>query len=187
MSVAEVDAQRKASGSDWTSKQDDLSKKGKGKAREQEPRGGEEVHSVKSLMKRAILLRGSRDMSAQLFTCLCRALDLPARLVFSLQPVDWRAPSAATKSSGKRKGDGEAGKGKGKGKKAEQSGPEEEDSGSESWEDGQGKLAYKVPAVRLRKTKTARRDMNRSPSPGTPSRFRQTVSNADNAAQKART
>lgn len=185
MSVAEVDAQRKASGSDWTSKQDDMSKKGKGKAREQEPRGGEEVHSVKSLMKRAILLRGSRDMSAQLFTCLCRALDLPARLVFSLQPVDWRAPSAATKSSGKRKGDGEAGKGKGK--KAEQSGVEEEDSGSESWEDGQGKLAYKVPAVRLRKTKTARRDMNRSPSPGTPSRFRQTVSNADNAAQKART
>jgi xeroderma pigmentosum group C-complementing protein len=51
---------------------------------------GEKIRSAQSLMKRALLMRGSRDMSAQLFTALCRALDIPARLVFSLQPVDWK-------------------------------------------------------------------------------------------------
>ncbi|KAL8292221.1 hypothetical protein RQP46_001687 [Phenoliferia psychrophenolica] len=91
---------------------------------------GEEVHSAKSLMKRAILMNGSSDMSAQLFTCLCRALDLPARLVFSLQPVDWRAPSAAAKSGAKRKGKGKKGS-------APQSEDESEALSTDS-EDGKG-------------------------------------------------
>ena len=51
---------------------------------------GERVRSEKSLMKHALMMRGSPDMSAQLFTSLCRALGLPARLVVSLQPALWR-------------------------------------------------------------------------------------------------
>lgn len=72
--------------------------KGKGKAKATKPQdpfealleSGEPVHSCKSLSKRAVLRRGSRDMSAQLFCALLRAMDVPARLVFSLQPVTWR-------------------------------------------------------------------------------------------------
>lgn len=60
---------------------------------------GEPIHGVKSLMKRAVLLKGSRDMSAQLFTSLLRALNIPARLVFSLQPVTWRGAGAGGKSA----------------------------------------------------------------------------------------
>ncbi|KAI6044876.1 hypothetical protein EDC04DRAFT_3137624 [Pisolithus marmoratus] len=50
----------------------------------------ERVRSVNSLMKHALMQRGSRDTGAQLFTALCRALDIPARLVVSLQSVPWR-------------------------------------------------------------------------------------------------
>lgn len=53
--------------------------------------GTERVRSVNSLMKRALMQSGSRDTSAQLFTALCRALDIPARLVVSLQSVPWRS------------------------------------------------------------------------------------------------
>ncbi|OAV99968.1 hypothetical protein PTTG_01427 [Puccinia triticina 1-1 BBBD Race 1] len=60
---------------------------------------GEPIHGVKSLMKRALLMKGSRDMSAQLFTSCLRALDIPARLVFSLQPVTWRGAGAGGKSA----------------------------------------------------------------------------------------
>jgi xeroderma pigmentosum group C-complementing protein len=80
---------------DDTSKSADRKGKGKAKATETQPVAnvaprGERIRSAQSLMKRALLMRGSRDMSAQLFTALCRALDIPARLVFSLQPVDWK-------------------------------------------------------------------------------------------------
>lgn len=83
--------------------------KGKGKAKAQGIEAedpfetllemGEPVHGSKSLMKRAVLMRGSRDMSAQLFTSLLRALQLPARLVFSLQPVTWRGAGAGGRST----------------------------------------------------------------------------------------
>lgn len=52
---------------------------------------GEVIRSVKSLQKHALLRYGSRDVSAQLFTALCRALGLPARHVVSIQSVPWKA------------------------------------------------------------------------------------------------
>jgi xeroderma pigmentosum group C-complementing protein len=86
----------------------------------------EVIRNAQSLMKRAVQLKGSKDMAAQLFTALCRAIGIPARLVFSLQPVDWRATAAATEPSsvpkGRKRKRGEAepssanSKGKGKGK-----------------------------------------------------------------------
>ena len=48
------------------------------------------IRSPKSLMKHALARGGSRDVSAQLFTALCRALGIPARLVVSLQSVPWQ-------------------------------------------------------------------------------------------------
>lgn len=54
-------------------------------------------------------MKGSKDFSVLLFTCLCRALDVPARLVFSLQPVDWRAPSTVAGAPRKKKGETAAG------------------------------------------------------------------------------
>ncbi|EIN13025.1 Rad4-domain-containing protein [Punctularia strigosozonata HHB-11173 SS5] len=69
--------------------------KGKGKARAQSSDEDEEeaelIRSAKSLMKHALMREGSRDVSAQLFTALCRALGIPARLVVSLQSVPWQA------------------------------------------------------------------------------------------------
>ncbi|KAH7097516.1 Rad4-domain-containing protein, partial [Auriculariales sp. MPI-PUGE-AT-0066] len=52
---------------------------------------GEVLRSEKSLMKHALLQAGSRDVSAQLFTATCRALGIPARLIFSVQAVPWQA------------------------------------------------------------------------------------------------
>ena len=51
----------------------------------------EVLRSEKSLMKHALQRFGSRDVSAQLFTALCRALGIPARLVTSLQSVPWQS------------------------------------------------------------------------------------------------
>jgi xeroderma pigmentosum group C-complementing protein len=51
----------------------------------------EVIRSPRSLMKHALMGRGSRDVSSQLFTALCRALDIPARLVVSLQSLPWKA------------------------------------------------------------------------------------------------
>ncbi|KAF9525479.1 hypothetical protein CPB83DRAFT_859313 [Crepidotus variabilis] len=50
----------------------------------------EPIRSAKSLMKHALMQRGSRDISAQLFTTLCRALGIPSRLVVSIQSVPWQ-------------------------------------------------------------------------------------------------
>jgi xeroderma pigmentosum group C-complementing protein len=84
--------------------------KGKGKQRaedsedDEDDGNGEVLHSVKSLMKHALLQRGSRDVSSQLFTALCRALGIPARLVVSLQSVPWQTGIGKPKpSSTKRK------------------------------------------------------------------------------------
>lgn len=74
---------------------------------------GELIRNPQSLAKRAVTMHGSRDMSAQLFTSLCRALDIPARLVCSIPAIDYRSASkvkrdeatmdARTGGSGKKK------------------------------------------------------------------------------------
>ena len=69
----------------------------------------ETVRSSKSLMKHALMRSGSRDTSAQLFTALCRALGIPARLVVSVQSVPWQASVGRPKPKYERKP-----KGKGK-------------------------------------------------------------------------
>ncbi|CCA70644.1 related to xeroderma pigmentosum group C complementing factor (homolog to excision repair protein RAD4) [Serendipita indica DSM 11827] len=75
--------------------------KGKGKVRtanSEEPPWSDRVRSAKSLMKHALLQKGSADTSALLFTALCRALDVPARLVVSLQSVPWSSKSETLKT-----------------------------------------------------------------------------------------
>jgi xeroderma pigmentosum group C-complementing protein len=54
------------------------------------------------LMKHALQQQGSRDVSAQLFTALCRALGIPARLVVSLQSVPWQSSIGKLKSPSKK-------------------------------------------------------------------------------------
>ncbi|KAF9814962.1 hypothetical protein IEO21_04812 [Rhodonia placenta] len=95
-----------------------VDKKGKGKARaladdlDDDDMEGEMIRSEKSLMKHALMMRGSRDTSAQLFTALCRALGIPTRLVVSLQSVPWQAsvgkPKPTTKKP-KKKAEAEEG------------------------------------------------------------------------------
>ncbi|KAH9889795.1 hypothetical protein C8Q73DRAFT_705476 [Cubamyces lactineus] len=116
--------------------------KGKGKARaveeddeddDEERYGieGERIRSAKSLMKHALMRRGSRDTSAQLFTALCRALGIPARLVVSLQSVPWQAsvgkPKPPAKKKAKAKEENGSAKGKGKAKAVENGEDEEDD------------------------------------------------------------
>ncbi|KAG5638732.1 hypothetical protein H0H81_010542 [Sphagnurus paluster] len=69
----------------------------------------EVIRSSKSLMKHALMQKGSRDASAQLFTALCRGLGIPARLVVSIQSVPWQTNVGKPKSTTTRKA-----KGKGK-------------------------------------------------------------------------
>ncbi|GAA6042387.1 hypothetical protein JCM8097_004491 [Rhodosporidiobolus ruineniae] len=73
-----------------------------------------------ALYAAASTLRGSHDLQAQLFTCLLRAVDVPARWVVSLQGVEWRSRSASSKKETGGKGKKAAGtkgaKGKGRGK-----------------------------------------------------------------------
>ena len=91
-------------------------RKGKGRARDVEEDDdrdlGEVIRSVKSLMKHALMRKGSRDTSAQLFTALCRSLGIPARSVVSLQSVPWQAnvgkPKTSTKKTKTDKGKGKA-------------------------------------------------------------------------------
>ncbi|TIA90439.1 hypothetical protein E3P99_01568 [Wallemia hederae] len=73
--------------------QEELKSKRKGRQSAQDNDQYEVIRSEKSLQKRALQMRGSRDMSAQLFTALCRALNVPARLVVSLQAVPYRVQS----------------------------------------------------------------------------------------------
>ncbi|KAH9841395.1 Rad4-domain-containing protein [Rhodofomes roseus] len=80
--------------------------KGKGKAQAEDivdDDDGEVIRSEKSLMKHALMMRGSRDTSAQLFTALCRALGIPARLVASLQSVPWQAGVGKPKTPATKK------------------------------------------------------------------------------------
>jgi xeroderma pigmentosum group C-complementing protein len=90
----------------------DLTGKGKGKALPEDVDPLEDlfeddqievVRSAKSLMKHALMRSGSRDVSSQLFTALCRALGIPARLVVSLQGVPWQVNVGRSKTSAKQK------------------------------------------------------------------------------------
>lgn len=72
------------------------------------------IKGPKSLMKHALNRYGSRDVSAQLFTSLCRALGIPARLVVSLQSVPWQPSVGKPKPTYKRKDAKSKGKGKAK-------------------------------------------------------------------------
>lgn len=71
--------------------EDEISLDSEPGASEPDDSGYERIRSVESLMKHVLMERGSRDTSAQLFTALCRALDIPARLVVSLQSVPWKS------------------------------------------------------------------------------------------------
>lgn len=121
-------------------------------------------------------LKGSKDLSVQLLVALLRGLDVPCRLVISLQGMEWRSDSASglTKTKTKQKGNG-------KGKQVEtiELNTTTTDDGEEDdkWRDGRGKLNYKVPKVNLRrsgptgkKKKMANWEkekmLMRSPSPG---------------------
>jgi xeroderma pigmentosum group C-complementing protein len=97
----------------------DVKGKGKGKAFPQDVDPLEElfedeeleiVRSEKSLMKHALMWSGSRDVSSQLFTALCRALGIPARLVVSLQSVPWQTNVGRSKTPAKQKGSDSKGK-----------------------------------------------------------------------------
>lgn len=95
--------------------------KGKGKGRATDSseyeKDNEVIRSEKSLMKHALMFRGSRDTSAQLFTALCRALGIPARLVVSLQSVPWQASVGKPKPTAKKTSKGPLpARDKGKGK-----------------------------------------------------------------------
>ncbi|BGP27913.1 DNA repair protein Rad4 [Rhodotorula toruloides] len=60
-----------------------------------------------SLYMSAHNMRGSRDLSSQLFVALLRAIDVPARLVVSLQAVEWRSKAQSgggSKAKGNRRG-----------------------------------------------------------------------------------
>ena len=91
----------------------DVTGKGKGKALPEDVDPLEDlfeddeieiVRSGKSLMKHALMRSGSRDVSSQLFTTLCRALGIPARLVVSLQSVPWQTNVGRSKTPAKHKG-----------------------------------------------------------------------------------
>ena len=108
----------------------DLKGKGKARAVDLDEDDGEVIKSEKSLMKHALMMRGSRDTSAQLFTSLCRALGIPARLVASLQSVPWQAgvgkPKPPVKPK-KKAGGKEAGVGPSVGKGKQKAAPDDED------------------------------------------------------------
>lgn len=62
---------------------------------------------LQTLNAAASNLRGSKDLSAQLYVALLRAIDIPARLVVSLQALEWRSKAQTTAAPSKgRKGDG---------------------------------------------------------------------------------
>ncbi|KAF8073973.1 hypothetical protein FPV67DRAFT_1606155 [Lyophyllum atratum] len=89
----------------------------------------EVIRSAKSLMKHALMRYGSRDVSAQLFTALCRGLGIPARLVVSLQSVPWQTSVGKPKPTYTRKP--KVGKGKSKAKVVETEVEENGDLGTE--------------------------------------------------------
>ncbi|KAH9053373.1 hypothetical protein EDB87DRAFT_1651420 [Lactarius vividus] len=156
-------------------------KKGKGKALPPEADPLEDeveiVRSARSLMKHALMRSGSRDVSSQLFTALCRALGIPTRLVVSLQSVPWQTNVGRPKTPAKPKEANSKGKGVERGdagvdvSQRDSSGDHMEVDGDSEDEaspaNGKGKVK-KVPTIKLRKTKSVGRKL-RSPHQSEPS------------------
>ncbi|KAJ7160117.1 hypothetical protein C8R46DRAFT_363273 [Mycena filopes] len=138
---------------------------------------GELIKGPKSLMKHALMRKGSRDTSAQLFTSLCRGLGIPARLVVSLQSVPWKssADKAKVKPKGKGKATSEDGdfvpdpKGKGKGKAVNTSdsfagdGQRLDGAPPQKSDKAKGKEKAK-PIIKLRKSKPKGNVLGNAPS-----------------------
>lgn len=175
----------------------DVSGKGKAKALPQDVDPLEDlfeddqveiVRSAKSLMKHALMRSGSRDVSSQLFTALCRAVGLPARLVVSLQSVPWQTNVGRSKTPAKQKASKEKVP-----HEAEDSGgdmevavvsPQNENSSGDNLQvggdatgktpsakpNGKGKSSY---TVTLRKTKSSGQRQSSSNPPGAPSSSRE--------------
>jgi len=96
---------------------------------------GETVRGREGLRECARACTGSRDVGAQLFTALCRALGWEARCVFSLQPLGFGFTGVETAREEPVKVDEEkdfAKKGKGKGKQVGS-----DSSGLSSFEDSE--------------------------------------------------
>lgn len=150
----------------------------------------EVVRSAKSLMKHALVRSGSRDVSSQLFTALCRALGVPARLVVSLQSVPWQTNVGRSKTPAKQKA---SNKGKAVApREAEDSSgdmevvvsPQNEYSSGDNLQlggdatgktssakpNGKGKLSY---TMTLRKTKSSGQRLSSSNPPSAPSPSRE--------------
>jgi hypothetical protein len=148
------------------------------------------VRSAKSLMKHALVRSGSRDVSSQLFTALCRALGVPARLVVSLQSVPWQTNVGRSKTPAKQKA---SNKGKAVApREAEDSSgdmelvvsPQNEYSSGDNLQlggdatgktssakpNGKGKLSY---TMTLRKTKSSGQRLSSSNPPSAPSPSRE--------------
>ncbi|KDQ25687.1 hypothetical protein PLEOSDRAFT_51943 [Pleurotus ostreatus PC15] len=100
---------------------------------------GEFIRTPKSLMKHALMRKGSRDLSAQLFTALCRSLGIPTRLVVSIQSVPWQANINKPKAKPRTK--------KGKGKAIESQ------ASSQSLNGDLKEQAKSNPIIKLRKQK----------------------------------
>ncbi|KAJ7845371.1 hypothetical protein B0H14DRAFT_974785 [Mycena olivaceomarginata] len=132
---------------------------------------GELIKGPKSLMKHALMQKGTRDTSAQLFTALCRALGIPARLVVSLQSVPWQSSAGKPKKDyRKQKRDAEAprdvkGKGKAKADSAFVGDGQRLDGTSvpEKSEKAKGKEKAK-PVIKLRKVKPQGNVLGSGPS-----------------------
>ena len=169
-------------------------KKGKGKALPPdvdpledifEDGDAEVVRSAKSLMKHALMRSGSRDVSAQLFTALCRALGIPTRLVVSLQSVPWQTNVGRPKTPAKPKGADSKGKGVDRGDAGRNNSEyahdvdalrgDEYSSGDHMQVDGDsadkkspvnGKGKGKAYTIKLRKTKSTGRKLGSSRQSG---------------------
>ncbi|KAJ6585400.1 hypothetical protein B0H19DRAFT_1109530 [Mycena capillaripes] len=138
---------------------------------------GELIRGPNSLMKHALMQKGSRDTSAQLFTALCRGLGIPARLVVSLQSVPWQSNAGKPKPNypkAKKTEDAEVardvkGKGKAKAKAAVDAGSfvgagqRLDGSVPQKSDKAKGKEKAK-PAIKLRKTKSQGNVLGAGPS-----------------------
>ena len=177
----------------------DVTGKGKAKALPQdvdpledlfEDDQAEIVRSAKSLMKHALMRSGSRDVSSQLFTALCRALGIPARLVVSLQSVPWQTNVGRSKTPAKKKASNTKGKGVAP-REAEDSSDDmevvavssqNEHSSGDNLQVG-GDVTFKTPttngkgtstpAITLRKTKSSGQRLSSSNPPSAPLRSRE--------------
>ncbi|CEH12744.1 Nucleotide excision repair complex XPC-HR23B, subunit XPC/DPB11 [Ceraceosorus bombacis] len=141
----------------------------------------EAISCPADLQHRAELRQGSRETSAQIFCCLCRALGIPARLVISLQVAPWSAGAAkvATTQGTREK----ATKGKGKGlvdKARKKRKPDGElTSDDEEWEIGSENLSP-AQASSSKPKASARKNRKRDDSDSSSA-----LSDADSPSQAA--